>query len=145
MLRRADEAIVVVRQQAIRSKSMDKALLEAIDIHGLHARQLLLPGDVKPRLDVAKLPVVQLDEMTVRNSIFGRGIRRPGLKVVHESDSNSARMLMTPTRDARVRGPGLREAHRQVGRYLAIRYLSEAVGVEEHPIPHVQGHQTSGF
>lgn len=145
MLRQADEAIVVVREEALRSKSMDKALLEAIDTHGLHARQLLLPGDVVPRLDVAKLPVVQLDE-AVLNSVFGHGIRRDGpLQVIHESESNAVKMLTTPTRDAKIRGPGLREAHRHVGRYLALRCLSEVVGVEEHPIPHVQGHQTSGF
>lgn len=145
MLQKADEAVVVVRQKAIRSKTMEKALLEAIDLQGLRARQLLLPGDVEPRLDVAKLPLVELDETTVLNSILRRDIRRSVLKVIHESDSNSARMLMTPTRDARLRGPGLREAHRHVGRYLAIRHLSEVVGVEEHPIPHVQGHQTGGF
>lgn len=145
MLQEAHEAIVVVRQKATRSKSMDEALLEAIDNHGLHARQMLLPGDVEPRLDVTKLPVVQLDETTVLNSILGRGIRRSGLRVVHMSDRNSARMLMTATRDAQIRGPDLREAHRHVGRYLAIQCLSEVVGVEEYPIRHVQGAWTSGF
>jgi uracil phosphoribosyltransferase len=52
---------------------------------------------------------------------------------------------MTPMRDATVAGPRLREAHWFVGWYLATELLSEVLGVEEYPIPHVQGHMTSGY
>lgn len=47
---------------------------------------------------------------------------------------------MTPS----VAGPSLRAAHHEVGRYLSIEYLANAFGVEEYPIPHVQGHTTAG-
>ena len=45
---------------------------------------------------------------------------------------------MTPTRDARIRGPALQEAHRRVGRYLATEFLPCLIGLEEHATPHVQ-------
>ena len=52
---------------------------------------------------------------------------------------------MTPMRDANVAGPALRAAHRQAGWYLATEFVTEAVGVEEIIIPHVQGHPTTGY
>ena len=51
---------------------------------------------------------------------------------------------MTPTRDAKLSGSALREAHRRVGWYLATEFLPEVVGIGEYLIPHVQGHQTTG-
>ncbi|KAH7164929.1 uracil phosphoribosyltransferase [Fusarium sp. MPI-SDFR-AT-0072] len=38
----------------------------------------------------------------------------------------------------------LREAHANVGRYLATEYVSELIGLEDYTIPHVQGHQMTG-
>lgn len=52
---------------------------------------------------------------------------------------------MTPMRNAMVAGPALREVHRRAGWYLATEFLAEVIGVEEYPIPHVLGHQTSGY
>lgn len=52
---------------------------------------------------------------------------------------------MTPTRDAKIAGPVLREAHRRVGWYLATEFLVDLIGIEEYPTAHVQGHQTSGY
>lgn len=49
---------------------------------------------------------------------------------------------MTPTRNANLNGPALRDAHRRIGLFLAIRYMSELVGLEEYMMPHVQGHPT---
>ena len=48
-------------------------------------------------------------------------------------------------RDAKFAGPALREAHRRVGWYLATEFLADVIGIEEYPIPHVQGHHTSGY
>ena len=52
---------------------------------------------------------------------------------------------MTPMRDATNAGPILREAHRRVGWYLATEFLGDIISIEEYPIPHVQGHQASGY
>lgn len=61
------------------------------------------------------------------------------------TDTKAAKLLMTPTRDARVAGPDLREAHRRIGWYLAMHKVSEIIGVEEYQIPHVQGKTDSGY
>jgi len=60
MLRKGDQAIVVVGEEQARSKTMDAALLNAFDNDGLSAQQVLLPSNASPRLDTTKLPLVQL-------------------------------------------------------------------------------------
>ncbi|KAH6664455.1 uracil phosphoribosyltransferase-domain-containing protein [Halenospora varia] len=144
MLSKADQAIVVVGEEQTRSKTMDAALLNAIDNDGLQARQALLPSNASPRLDTTKLPLIQLTDPRFIDSIIRRRSRQP-LQVLHATDRNAAKLLMTPMRDATVAGPVLREAHRRVGWYLATEFLAEMIGVEECPIPHVQGHQISGY
>ena len=144
MLSKADQAIVVVGEEQSRSKTMDAALLNAIDNDGLLVRQALLPSNASPRLDTTKLPLIKLTDPRLIDSVMGRHPRHP-LQVLHATNRNAAKLLMTPMRDATVAGPALREAHRRVGRYLATEFLAEMVGVEEYPIPHVQGHQTSGY
>jgi uracil phosphoribosyltransferase len=52
---------------------------------------------------------------------------------------------MTPMRDAAISGPALRDAHSQVGWYLATEFCTEILGVETCRITHVQGHQADGF
>jgi uracil phosphoribosyltransferase/soluble P-type ATPase len=143
MLSRAHQAIIVVGEQHTRSKSMDTALLNIIDNDGLRARQVLLPSNASPRLDTAKLPLVQLLDHEFLDSVFCRHNRHAVPQVLHATHRNAAKLLMSPTRDARVAGPILREAHRRVGWYLATDFLTELIGVEEYPILHVQGHQTS--
>jgi uracil phosphoribosyltransferase len=59
-------------------------------------------------------------------------------------DRGAAKLLMTPMRDATISGPALREAHRHVGWYLATKFLTEVIGLEEYPIQHVQGHAMTG-
>jgi len=145
MLSKADQAIVVVGEEQTRSKTMDAALLNAIDNDGLRARQALLPSNVPPRLDTTKLPLIQLTDPELIDSIIHRRSRHPLLQVLHATDRNAAKLLMTPMRDATVAGPALREAHSRVGWYLATEFLTEMIGLEEYPIPHVQGHQTSGY
>ncbi|CAM6002791.1 unnamed protein product [Sphagnum balticum] len=144
MLSKADQAIVVVGEEQTRSKTMDAALLNAIDNDGLRAGQVLLPSNVSPRLDNTKLPLIQLTDPEFIDSLIRRRSRHP-LQVLHATDRNAAKLLMTPMRDATVAGPVLREAHRRVGWYLATEFLAEMIGLEQYPIPHVQGHQTSGY
>lgn len=144
MLHKADEAIVVVGDKETRSKIMDEALLDAIETGGLSARQVLLPCNVSPRLNNTILPTVQLTDPSFINSIIRQRTR--GLPhILHATERNAAKQLMTPMRDATVSGPTLREAHRRVGWYLATEFLTDLIGVEEYPIPHVQGNQTSGY
>ncbi|KAK4198703.1 uracil phosphoribosyltransferase-domain-containing protein [Triangularia verruculosa] len=149
MLRAADEAIVVAGEQHARSRSMDKHLLEAIESGEFRPRQVLLPSEAAPRLDPTKLPLVEIDGPGFLLEVSRRRDNRHApmssqLRLIHATDRNAARLLTTPTRDARVAGPSLREAHRLVGRYLATELLSGLVGTEEYEIPHVQGHCTQG-
>jgi uracil phosphoribosyltransferase/phosphoserine phosphatase/adenylate kinase len=142
MMTKADQAVVVVGEAHARSKSMDAAIATAINNGGLRARQVLLPSHASPRLDITRLPVLQLSDPEFLESILRRRAR--GQMVHHATDRSAAKLLMTPTRDARVAGPALRDAHSRVGWYLATELVTDAVGIEEVPIPHVQGHQTSG-
>ena len=145
MLSKADQAIVVVGEKQIRSRTMDAALLNAIDNNGLQAHQALLPSNAPSRLNPSKLPLIQLKEQEFRDSVLCRRSRHAGIKVLHATNRNATKLLMTPMRDAAIAGPILREAHRRVGRYLATEFLADMIGVEEYPIPHVQGHHTSGY
>ncbi|KAK7964148.1 hypothetical protein PG988_011122 [Apiospora saccharicola] len=70
---------------------------------------------------------------------------RSGLEVLDATDTAAARLLMTPTRNANSSGPALRKAHEDIGRYLATTILSEKLGLDEYPIPHVQGIRTVGY
>jgi len=145
MLAKADQAIVVVGEEHTRSKTMDAALMNAIDNDGLRARQAVLPSNASPRLDSIRLPLIQLMEYKFVHSVLCRRTRYAGFQVLHATDRNAAKLLMTPTRDATVAGPVLREAHRLVGWYLATEFLADLIGVEEYPIPHVQGNHTIGY
>ena len=145
MLTEADQAVVVVGEEKIRSKSMEAALTDAIDNHGLRARQVVLPSNAAPRLNTTKLPLINLMEPELITSILRCRARSAGLRVLHATKKNSAKLLMTPMRDATRAGPDLRHAHRRVGWYLAIQFLSDAIGLETFGIPHVQGHSTSGY
>jgi len=145
MLDKADQAIIVVGEEQKRSRTMDAALMNAIHNGGLRARQALLPSNASPRLDTTKLPLIQLTEHEFINSVLCRRSRHVGIQVVHATDRNVAKLLMTPMRDATFAGPVLREVHRRVGWYLATEFLADVIGVEEYLVPHVQGHHTSGY
>lgn len=147
MLARADEAIVVVGHEQTRSHSMEAVLSEAISSGVLHARQCLLPNTVSPRLNTATLPIVDINSTAFLENTFGTSNIQAGSisNKLHCVDSNVANLLMTPTRDAKVFGPALREAHQRVGNLLAISLITAVVGLEEYPIQHVQGHQTTGY
>lgn len=144
MLSKADQAIIVTGEEQTRSKSMDAALMHAIDAESLQARQVVLPSTASPRLDT-KLPLTDLTENEFMNSVLSRRDRSTGLRALFASDKNAAKLLATSMRDAAVAGPSLREAHRRVGWYLAIEFMSNLIGVEECQISHVLGHHTSGY
>lgn len=141
MLKAADQAIVVVGDKRTRSLSMDEALYRAIHEENFRARQVLLPNQSPPRLDEDKLPLVRLDDEQFVGSIMRH--RRP-VKILHATDKAATKLLTSPTRDASVAGPALRDAHACVGRYLATEFISQLIGLEEYAMPHVQGHQTTG-
>ncbi|KEZ40761.1 Uncharacterized protein SAPIO_CDS8714 [Scedosporium apiospermum] len=141
MLLEADEAVVVVGEEHLRSKTMDATLSSAIKGQGLKARQLVLPKGSPPRLDTDILPLVNLTDDVIVNSLIRR---HPQSRICHATERNSAKLLMTPTRNAKISGPSLRRAHHQVGRYLATEFLTEIIGVESYDIPHVQGGVTKG-
>ncbi|KAF6803638.1 uracil phosphoribosyltransferase [Colletotrichum sojae] len=141
MLKLANDAVVVVGMKGLRSNSMDAALLTAIDTDGLRAREALITSTASPRLTVDKPPLVDITHQEFIQSIFSRHRR---LRVLHATNKNAAKLLMTPTRDAAVAGPDLRRAHHRVGFYLATEYVSEVLGLETHDIRHVQGHMVDG-
>ncbi|KIK59250.1 hypothetical protein GYMLUDRAFT_74517 [Collybiopsis luxurians FD-317 M1] len=143
MLKEADRAIVAVGEEQSRSHRMDAALARAIDQEGLRAEQVLLPGTTSPRLDLVKLPVVDITDSDFIESIVLRSPRR--LQVFHATNRNAAKLLMTPMRNANIEGPLLRQAHQRVGWYLATEFLSQLLGVELYSIPHVQGRDTDGY
>lgn len=145
MLKEADQAVVVVGEEKIRSKSMEAALTDAMDNHGLRACQVVLPSSAAPRLDTTKLPLINLMEPGLVTSILRCRTQSAGLRVLHATEESSVKLLMTPMRDATRAGPDLREAHRRVGWYLAIEFLGDAIGLEEFEIPHAQGHSTRGY
>ncbi len=146
MLCRADQAIVVVGQEETRSRTMDLDLFNLIYDGSLRPYQVVLPSNASPRLDTKMLPLVQITSGEFVDSILHcRRQDTSRIRVLDATNRNAAKLLMTPMRDATNAGPVLREAHRRVGWYLATEFLADVIGIEEHPIPHVQGHQTSGY
>jgi uracil phosphoribosyltransferase/adenylate kinase/phosphoserine phosphatase len=144
MLSKADRAIVVVGDETTRSKSMDETLRIAVESGGLQAHQAVLSSTASPRLDIRTLPLIQLDAPEFIGSVLHQQARYVEIQPIHATDRQSAKLLMTPMRDARISGPILRAAHYQVGWYLATEFLADIIGTEEYPIPHVQGHDTTG-
>ena len=142
MLNEAHEAVVVVGEKPSRSRSMEKALQKDIDEGGLRARQVLLPPHALPRLDTRKLPLVHINHEEFIQSILRR--RQTTFRIVDATKRSAAKLLMTSTRDAGVAGAALRTAHGNIGYYLATEFVTDIIGLEEYPIPHVQGHQTNG-
>lgn len=143
MLMAADHAFVVTGDVETRSKSMDQALQNAVR-DGFRPRQILLPAGSIPRLANGSVPVVEMDVDFV-SSILARRSNASKLGRIHATDCMAAKLLMTPMRDASVAGPGLREAHRRAGWWIATQHVSEMIGCEETKIPHVQRHQTEGY
>ena len=148
MLAQADQALIVVGEAQTRSKSMDADLASAVLGHRLQgARQVLLPGTAEPRLDLTALPNIKLDDPSFLEPLFaGQDTVHNGLEIVCAAERNekAAKLLATPMRDAANAGPALRTAHRYVGWYLAIEYVTSIIGLESRPIQHVLGRPETG-
>lgn len=134
MLRAANQSIVVVGEKSGRSKTMDEELTKAIEAGQLKAFQMVLPPTAPPRLDLDRLPLISPAEVEAK---IGSPSLMPTLQ--HATNKSATKLLMAQTRNAANRGPPLQDAHRQVGRYLALEYLTEIIGLEPYDIPHVQG------
>ncbi|KAI9746656.1 MAG: hypothetical protein M1818_000370 [Claussenomyces sp. TS43310] len=145
MLSKADQAIVVVGDEQTRSKTMEVDLFNLIRDGSLRARQVVLPSDSLPRLNTNALPLVQLTDQYFVESILRHRHRQGDVHIHHATNRNGTKLLMTSMRNAKIGGPALRQSHRVVGQYLATEFLPSVIGIEEFPIPHVQGHNTSGY
>lgn len=67
------------------------------------------------------------------------------VQIHHLTNNSAAHLLSTEIRDASISGPKLYRAHFRVGRYLALTFLGSVLGLDEHPIDHVQGHSVMGY
>lgn len=135
---------------------MEAALEEAIRGGDLvAARQAILPRGSRARLTPQLLPIILLDNDVVLKSMLAprpsRAAKHPSapsspghLPFRHATDTSMAKLLMTPMRKASIQGPALRKVHRQVGRHLSVEFLTDLLGLETYPIPHVQGKKTEG-
>lgn len=141
MLEAADQAIVVVGDEGTRSRSMETELTRAVIHNGLQARQVLFPDTSIPRLDGTRLPVVKITDEEFLSSV----LRRRSPRILLASDRTSAKLLMTPTRNAEIRGAALRTAHRRIGWYLATEFVTDVIGLEKYTLPHVLGRATIGY
>ncbi|KAM3477914.1 hypothetical protein MY8738_006230 [Beauveria namnaoensis] len=156
MLEAANQSVVVSGDPRTRSRSMDNALCEAIDTRGFCSQQVLLPPHVAPRLNATKLPLLAFSDAKFIEALIrcrgteaadtvSKSVSAYSCTVVHATDTGAAKLLMSPTRDASVAGSALRHAHQVAGKYLALHFLTDLIGVESFHVPHVQGHQTDGF
>ncbi|KAL6717570.1 hypothetical protein ACLMJK_005485 [Lecanora helva] len=143
MLVRADQATIVVGEEHLRSRSMNKHLDKAIT-NGLHADQVLLPPSTPERLNERKLPIIKLTDPKIVGHILGNRSIREEPQFIHATEKNAAKLLATPTRNAAIAGPPLREAHRRVGWYLATEFLLDIIGVEDFPMKHVLDREILG-
>ncbi|KAK4891942.1 hypothetical protein LTR27_009467 [Elasticomyces elasticus] len=141
MLKKADQAVVVVGEEEHRNKSMDRVLQEAIN-DGLKVTQARVPATASLRLAGTNH---QPTEVVLGSESFINSVtKRCVATILHATDKNAAKLLQTAMRDASISGPALREAHRRVGYYLATEYVTEVLGLEECDIMHVQGNKTKG-
>lgn len=144
MLQRADEAVVVVGNEPNRSKTMDPALLGAIDRDGLRACQIRMPVTAPPRLSKGKLPLADLNDMAFISSLLCRRDNTDRFPIYHATNKSAAKLLATPMRDAAVAGPALRKAHSEAGLYLAREFVADIIGMQKCPISHVLGIEATG-
>ena len=142
MLKKAHQSLVVVGPESSRSKSFDAKLRNAIDKEGLRARQVLLPPNSTPRLDIKILPTIELNEAFFTSLIT----QDHSLKIYNAStnDKPAAKLLASSTRNINVHGPELQQAHESAGWYLVTEYISLALGVESFDFTTVEGKTTQG-
>ena len=145
MLKRADQAVVVVGEEQNRSKSMEKELRKAIE-EGLFVRQLLVPrkSTTVPLYDVDKTPLIRLDDQEHIAKFITSPFHRFTVNNALDDSPETAKVLTTPTRDKKVAALELRKAHHRVGHYLAVQYLTKIIDLETFEMMHVTGKPTKG-
>lgn len=144
MMEKANRAIVVVGNERSRSKSMEAALEKSVDGGAMpEIHQVVFPKTAAPRLGGIKVKPIELSDPELQQLMLAR--RPARLEFHHATTKAAAKLLMSPMRDATNSGPILRKTHVSVGRYLAMEFLSDIIGLEEYPIPHVQGHIDKAF
>lgn len=140
MMQKADRAIVVVGEEHVRSKAMDDALAEAMRDKKFRPSQVRFPNSTTPRLSLEQVPELLFTDPGVIKDILSK----VELQITHATDTPAARLLMTPMRNANLRGRSLRAALQKIGWYLAVQHLSDLIGLEEYSMKHVQGSQIHG-
>ena len=70
MLKKADQAVVVVGDEGTRSETMNEALEQAVGVDGLRVRQAVLADGASPRLDTLRLPLVDITDHAFMDSII---------------------------------------------------------------------------
>jgi hypothetical protein len=95
----------------------------ALDEDNLHAHQLVLHSGALPRLDILRLPLINIGKVDFVNALLKGQRFGASLKVSIAADEAS-RLLATLMRDAATYGPDLRAAHRRAGWYLVYEYMS---------------------
>jgi uracil phosphoribosyltransferase/phosphoserine phosphatase/adenylate kinase len=145
MLKKADQAIVVVGEEGTRSVSMEDRLIKAIQNEGFEACQVIFPNDAPLRVNTTKLPVIDITGKHFLDSVFCRRKKDTTFPVYYPAITNAIKLLTTPMRDAGNSGPSLRRAHGLVGWYLAIEVLVDLIDVEEYQIQHVLDRPTLGY
>ena len=140
MMRAADRAVVIVGHLHGRSSTMDEALAEALRDSSFRPSQALMPPSAQHRLDLEILPTIDLLDPLVQEMLVSQR-----LQVIDATEKAASKLLMTPTRNAAVKGPSLRSAHHHVGQFLAYEVLAATIGLEEITIKHVQGGDATGY
>ena len=124
---------------------MDHELSSAIVNNGLQACQALLPSSSTiPRLDLARLPVVDITKKSSVDLVFQPHKPFRGLKLYHNTNTNAEKLLRTPMQDDLIRGPPLQKPHKETSIRLARKYLVELIDVEPFTMRHSQGYDVDG-
>jgi uracil phosphoribosyltransferase len=135
VLKKADQAYVVVGDKKSRSKSMPK-----------HSTTLSAPVFAHTRYSLQQMPspfstLPNYPSSNSNSASLNLIFKRPFL---HATDTPIQKLLTTPTHNAKISGPALCTAHEQLGYFLATSLLSQILGLETYDIPHVQGHSVNG-
>ncbi|KAF2030452.1 hypothetical protein EK21DRAFT_100492 [Setomelanomma holmii] len=144
MLKVLDQAVVVMIKEQKRCKSMESALLMAINHENLRSRQVVIPDSSSPRLDIKTLPLLDISSIQFVNALLQDKEQATGLSISVAVETAS-KLLATPMYDAAIQGPRLREAHQRAGNYFALEHVSRIIGLEHCSISHVLGRPTSGY
>ncbi|KAL2671299.1 hypothetical protein Neosp_013879 [[Neocosmospora] mangrovei] len=76
---------------------------------------------------------------------FVKSVVRHTFEMVHATEKGAAKLLPFSISNAYTANPIWTEAHRSVGVYLALEYVSELIGLEKHPMAGKQDQQLSDY